>query len=90
VQGIASDRAGGVYLADPTHARILHTTAEGAFIRQLRDPALGGVRQIQTSPDGRRLYGLVTAGVLVFDLPADSLASPILWAATTDDADPGH
>jgi hypothetical protein len=35
----------------------------------LRDPALGGVRQLQSSPDGRRLYGLVASGVLVFDLP---------------------
>jgi hypothetical protein len=69
VGAIAPDRAGGLYLADPNRARILHTTADGVVLRQLRDPALGGVRQIQSSPDGRRLYGLVASGVLVFDLP---------------------
>jgi hypothetical protein len=70
VSGIASDRAGGLYLADPGHSRILHTTADGALVRQLRDPALAGVRQIKSSVDGRRLYGLVAAGVLVFDVPS--------------------
>jgi hypothetical protein len=69
ITALASDRGGGLYLADPQHARVLHTTAEGAFIRQLRDPALAGVRQLQTSPDGHRLYGLVAAGVLAFDVP---------------------
>jgi hypothetical protein len=71
VNAVAPDRAGGLYLADSANARILHTTADGAVIRQLRDPALGGVRQIRSSLDGRRLYGLVTSGVLVFDLPRD-------------------
>jgi hypothetical protein len=69
VTAVAPDRAGGLYLADPSHARILNTTADGAVLRQIRDPALGGVRQIQSSPDGRRLYGLVAGGVLVFDVP---------------------
>jgi hypothetical protein len=69
VSAVAPDRSGGLYLADPNHARVLHTTADGALLRQLRDPALGGVRLIQSSPDGRRLYGLVASGVLVFDLP---------------------
>jgi hypothetical protein len=69
VSAITADRAGGLYLADPSRARILQTAADGTLLRQLRDPALGGVRQIQSSPDGRRLYGLVAAGVLVFDLP---------------------
>jgi hypothetical protein len=69
VSAVAPDRSGGLYLVDPTHARILHTTADGALLRQLRDPSLGGVRLIQSSPDGRRLYGLVASGVLVFDLP---------------------
>jgi hypothetical protein len=69
VSGVAPDRSGGLYLVDPTHARILHTTADGALLRQLRDPSLGGVRLIQSSPDGRRLYALVASGVLVFDLP---------------------
>jgi len=67
---LAPDREGGLFLADPAHARILQVTAEGAFVRQLRDPALAGIRQLQSSPDGRRLFGLVASGVLAFDLPA--------------------
>jgi hypothetical protein len=69
-RSIASDRAGGVYLADPTNARILHLARDGSLIRQLLDPSLGGVRRIQSSLDGQRLFGLVAAGVLVFDTPA--------------------
>jgi hypothetical protein len=72
VSAIAPDRAGGLYLADPSHARVLHTTADGTLLRQLRNPALAGLRQIQSRPDGRRLYGLVSSGVLVFDLPDDA------------------
>src|SRR5215471_16482954 len=59
---LAPDREGGLFLADPAHARILQVTAEGAFVRQLRDPALAGIRQLQSSPDGRRLFGLVASG----------------------------
>lgn len=69
VAGLADDRAGGLYLADPAHARIVQTTADGTFVRQLRDPALAGLRQIHASPDGRRLYGLMPSGVLVLDVP---------------------
>jgi hypothetical protein len=69
VSAVAPDRAGGLYLADSAHARILHTTADGAVLDQLLDPALAGLRQIRSSLDGRRLYGLVTSGVLVLDLP---------------------
>jgi hypothetical protein len=72
LSGIAPDRAGGLFLADPAHSRILHTTADGSVLRQLRDPALAGVRQIKTSLNGRRIYGLVTSGVMVFDVPADA------------------
>jgi hypothetical protein len=71
VRGIAPDRQGGLFLADPLSARVLHTTADGAILGQFRDPALAGLRQIQSSLDGHRLYGLVAAGVLVFDLPED-------------------
>jgi hypothetical protein len=71
VAAMASDRAGGLYVADPGNARVLHTTADGDFVRQLRDPALAGVRQLQSSLDGGRLYALVASGVLAFDLPAD-------------------
>jgi hypothetical protein len=69
--GMTPDRAGGLYLVDSANARVLHTTADGLLLRQLRDPALAGVRQIHSSLDGRRLYGLVASGVLVFDLPSD-------------------
>jgi hypothetical protein len=69
VSAIAPDRLGGLYLADPANSRVLHTTADGAILRQLRNPALAGLRQIQSSADGRRLYGLVSSGVLVFDVP---------------------
>ena len=69
VAALTSDRAGGLYLADPAHARVLHVLADGSFVRQFRDPALAGVREIQSSPDGQRLYGLVASGVLVFDVP---------------------
>jgi hypothetical protein len=69
VTGIASDRAGGLYLADPANARVVQAALDGSVVRELRDAALAGVRQIQSSPDGRRLYGLVASGVLVFDVP---------------------
>jgi hypothetical protein len=73
VRGIAPDQRGGLYLADPLSARVLHTTADGTIVGQFRDPALAGLRQIQSDLDGHRLYGLVAAGVLVFDLPQDAL-----------------
>jgi hypothetical protein len=71
VRGIAPDRQAGLFLADPLSARVLHTTADGAILGQFRDPTLAGLRQIQSSLDGHRLYGLVASGVLVFDLPED-------------------
>jgi hypothetical protein len=69
IAALAPDRTGGLYLADPTYGRIVHATADGVFVRQLRDPALAGVRGLQTRLDGRRIYGLVAAGVLAFDVP---------------------
>jgi hypothetical protein len=69
VTGIAADRSGGLYLADPAHARIVQTGADGTFVRQLRAAALAGVRELQSSPDGGRLYALVPAGVLALDVP---------------------
>jgi hypothetical protein len=71
INAIAADRSGGLYLVDASAGRILHTTADGSLLRQLRDPSLAGLRLIQSSPDGRRLYGVVAAGVLVFDLPEE-------------------
>jgi hypothetical protein len=70
-RSIASDRVDGVYVADPPNARVLQIDLDGGVLRQLRDPALGGVSQIHTSLDGRRLYALVASGVLVFDIPAE-------------------
>jgi hypothetical protein len=70
ISAIASDRAGGVFLADPLDARVVQTTLDGMTLRQLRSPALAGVRAIDVSLDGRRLYALVATGVLVADIPA--------------------
>jgi hypothetical protein len=69
VRSMVADRAGGLYLADPAGARILQVARDGSLIRELRDPALAGVRRIQSSGDGQRLFGLVASGVLVFDTP---------------------
>jgi hypothetical protein len=71
IVSMAPDRAGGLYLGDSANARVLHTTADGSLMRQLRDPALAGVRQIHSSLDGRQMFGLVASGVLVFDLPSE-------------------
>jgi hypothetical protein len=70
VKSITTDRGGGLFAADPANARILQLTSDGDVIRELRDPALAGVRQIQSSLDGRHVFGLVASGVLVFDTPA--------------------
>jgi hypothetical protein len=69
VSAVALDRGGGVYLADPLDARVVQTTLNGATLRQLRSPALAGVRAIDVSRDGHRLYALVASGVLVADIP---------------------
>jgi hypothetical protein len=69
ISAMASDRSGGVYLADPLDARVVQTTLNGALVRQLRSPALAGVRAIDISLDGHRLYALVATGVLVADIP---------------------
>lgn len=70
VSAIAEDGAGGVFLADPLDARVVQTTVDGTLVRELRSPALAGVRAIATSVDGRRLYALVASGVLVADIPS--------------------
>lgn len=69
ISAIASDRSGGVFLADPLDARVVQTSLDGTLVRQLRSPALAGVRAIDVSLDGRRLYALVATGVLVADIP---------------------
>ena len=70
VSAIASDRSGGLYLADPSDARVVQVSLDGEVLRQLRAPALAGVRAIDVSLDGHRLYALVASGVLVADIPA--------------------
>lgn len=71
ISAMASDRAGGLYLADPSHARIVQTTLNGNILRELRAPELNGVRAMDASQDGHRLYALVDSGILVFDIPAE-------------------
>jgi hypothetical protein len=67
---MAPDRAGGLYLADPASARVVQTDLSGTVLRELRSPALAGVRAMDVSLDGRRLYALIDSGVLVVDIPA--------------------
>ncbi|HEY3062941.1 MAG TPA: hypothetical protein VGL99_28545 [Chloroflexota bacterium] len=69
VAAMASDQRGGLFLADSAHGRIVQVGADGQFVRQLRDPALAGLRQVHASADGQRLYGLVATGVLAVDVP---------------------
>src|SRR5262249_38053393 len=65
VSAIATDRAGGLLLADPLDARVVQTRLDGTPIRQLRSPLLAGTRAIGVTADGRRLFALVATGVLV-------------------------
>ena len=69
VSAIAPDRAGGLFLADPLGARILQARLDGSVLRVMEAPALAGVRAIDVSLDGQRLYALVESGILVIDLP---------------------
>jgi hypothetical protein len=69
VRSMAADRSGGLYLADTANARVLQVALDGSVVREIRDPTLAGVRQIEASLDSHRLYGLVASGVLVFDIP---------------------
>ncbi len=74
ISGIASDGTDGLYLADPLNARVVHASGDGRFLRQLRAAApqsLAGLRGLQLSADGRRLYTLASDGVLAFALPAE-------------------
>jgi hypothetical protein len=68
---MAPDRAGGLYLADPTNARVVQTDLNGTVLRELRAPELAGVRAMDVSLDGQRLYALIDSGVLVVDIPAE-------------------
>ena len=86
VSAMTVDLAGGLYLADPTHARIVQTTADGRFVRQFRQPELGGIRQIHLARDGRQLFGLIPEGLLVLRLPAEVPAP--LSAELSDTGEP--
>ncbi len=68
---MAPDRAGGLYLADPANDRIVQTNLDGTVLRELRAPELAGVRALDVSLDGSRLYALVDSGILVVDIPAE-------------------
>ncbi|HEY2594979.1 MAG TPA: hypothetical protein VGK33_13875 [Chloroflexota bacterium] len=68
---MAPDRAGGLYLADPAHARIVQTNLQGNVLRELQAPELAAVRAMDVSLDGQRLYALIDSGVLVVDIPAE-------------------
>jgi hypothetical protein len=68
---IAPDRAGGLYLADPRTARVVETNLDGVVQRELRAPELAGIRAMDVSLDGRRLYALIDSGILVVDIPAE-------------------
>jgi len=68
---LAADRTGGLYLADPSHASIVQTSLDGTVLREMRAPELAGVRAMDVSLDGHRLYALVDSGVLVVDIPAE-------------------
>jgi len=68
---MAPDRAGGLYLADPHGARVVQTKLDGVVQRELRAPELTGIRAMDVSLDGRRLYALIDSGILVVDIPAE-------------------
>ena len=70
ISAMASDRSGGLFLADPLAARIVQTRLDGTVLRELQAPALAGVRAIDVSLDGQRLYALVQSGILVIDVPS--------------------
>lgn len=79
VTGLATDRRGGLYLAEAGTGRIVHTTAEGRFIRQLRPTERAGqspLRALQTSPRGDRLFYADSSAVLSVALPAE-LPTPL-------------
>src|SRR5579864_6406357 len=70
ISAIAPDRTGGLFVADPLNARVLQTRVDGTVLRELRAPALAGVRAIDVSLDGQRLFALVASGIEVVDIPS--------------------
>jgi hypothetical protein len=70
ISAMAADRAGGLYLADSLNARVIDIRLDGTIVRELRAPSLAGVRAVDASVDGQRLFALVDAGILVIDIPS--------------------
>jgi hypothetical protein len=68
---IAPDRAGGLYVADPRLTGVIETNLDGVVQRELHAPELTGIRAMDVSLDGRRLYALIDSGILVVDIPAE-------------------
>ncbi|MBV9577654.1 MAG: hypothetical protein JO057_03585 [Chloroflexi bacterium] len=68
---LATDRAGGLYLADPDNARIVQTDLRGNLQREMRAAEFASVRAMDVSLDGQRLYALIDSGILVVDIPAE-------------------
>jgi hypothetical protein len=68
VASAAPDGSGGLFLAEPDHARIVETTHEGSFVRQLRATSLQDLRALHLSADRRVLYGLARDGIVAIDL----------------------
>ena len=56
-------------MANPSHAGVVETNLDGAVQRELRAPELMGIRAMDVSLDGRRLYALIDSGILVVDIP---------------------
>jgi hypothetical protein len=70
VAGLASDRRGGLYLADPANRRIVHVTGAGDLVRVLHPPSAAVCSgQIQTSGDGSTLFCFDGAGLAAAPLP---------------------
>jgi hypothetical protein len=79
VSAMASDGRGGLYLADPVQERILHVTAEGRLLRQLRSTspsALSVVRSIKVGAGEQSLLSLGDSGILSIPLPVE-IPTPI-------------
>jgi hypothetical protein len=72
ISGVVADPNGGLLLADPAGLRILQVAPDGSLLRELRDPTgsgLAGVRGLELTADGDRLFALNASGVVTMDLP---------------------
>jgi hypothetical protein len=68
---IAPDRAGGLYVAEPAKRRVLHVSADGRLLQQIRfdRQALDEVRSLETSMDGAHVYALSGTALWELDVP---------------------